>query len=161
MRVTARVVITVAACITSAFSLGCQADLNARSSPLISGEDQAGQAIVFGRYAGVYRLGTSGEVHAFDLYAENCGEQVTGVLFAPTGEEVALQGARTGSAVTFDFDAPAFAGSLTGIIQTVRVLSGTWASDDGQGGTWVATYVDGSVKDYPCSVAEDYLGALD
>lgn len=138
---------------------GCEADLNARASPPVSGADQAGQAILAGHYSGIYRVGDSGDEFVLELFADDCGGDITGTIRSPEGEVVALEGAREGSTLNFSFDSEAFAGKVFGRVETIRVLSGTWFEETGTGGTWVAAYIEDSVDDFPCSIAEDFLAA--
>ena len=119
-----------------------------------------GQAVLFGEYTGLYRVGAEGEDRAISIVASQCGDVVTGVIEAPNGDEVELLGGRDGSALDFSFESDAFSGNLTGKVHLVTVLSGTWSSHAGDGGTWSAVYRDGSVDDHPCELAEERLESI-
>lgn len=151
-----------ALCALAAGVWSCQTDFNARSSPLTSGADQAGRAIVFGHYRGLARVGAAGADLAFDLYAEDCGDSMFGTIVLENGETVDIAGGLEGSTLGFHFTAEdGTKGTLVGRVESVRVLSGAWSQSTGVGGEWVAAYIDGSVSDFPCDVADDYLEALD
>lgn len=135
----------------------CEADLGARRSPVTDGSSMAGQAILFGQYDGLLRVGATGPDFALSLVADDCGASLSGSVTSPTGETAALTGAREGSALVLDFEGPALTGQLDGRVVNARVLSGTWATDAGQGGSWTAVYVEGSVDDHPCPTAEKLL----
>lgn len=144
--------LAVAALLTS-----CEADLGARRSPVTEGASMAGQAILFGQYDGIIRVGAKGPDYALTLIADDCGGALSGAITAPGGEVATIDGTREGSSLILDYDAPGFSGQLDGRVVNVRILSGTWASDAGEGGTWNAVYVEGSVDSHPCSASSDLL----
>lgn len=135
----------------------CEADLGARTSPVTDGASMAGQAILFGQYDGLMRVGTDGPDYAISLVADGCGAELSGTVKAPDGKLATITGVREGSSLVLDYEGDGFGGQLDGRVVNVRILSGTWASDDGLGGGWTAVYVDGSVDDHPCPAAEDLL----
>jgi hypothetical protein len=136
---------------------GCQADLGARTAPVTDGSAMAGQAILFGRYDGLVRIGEDGPDLDLTIIADDCGASLSGTITTPDGKTAPLVGERLGSALVFDYDAEGFSGQLDGRVITVRALGGTWASDQGQGGTWTALYVEGTVDGHPCPLAETLL----
>lgn len=135
----------------------CQADLGARTSPVTEGAAMAGQAILFGRYEGLLRVGGDGAEYGMTLVADECGALLSGSVTGPSGETATITGERKGSSLILDFDSPDFSGQIDGHVVNVRVLGGTWASDQGQGGAWTALFAEGSQDEHPCPAAETLL----
>lgn len=138
-------------------AVGCEADLGARTSPVTDGASMAGQAVLFGQYDGLMRVGTDGPDYALSLVADQCGAKLSGTVKTPDGKLATITGVREGSALVLDYEGDGSGGQIDGRVVNVRVLSGTWATDEGQGGTWTAVYVEGSLDDHACPVAQDLL----
>lgn len=135
----------------------CQADLGARTSPVTEGAAMAGQAILFGRYEGLLRVGGDGAEYGMTLVADDCGALLSGTVTGPGGDSAAITGERKGSSLILDFDSGDFSGQIDGHVVNVRVIGGTWASDQGQGGAWTALFVEGSEAEHQCPAAEGLL----
>lgn len=134
----------------------CTVDMNSRTEPLASSDDFTGQVPLFGVYSGILS-GNAAQSWTVELVADDCGSTLAGTISFGDGTTAPLEGSRTGSAVLLESSAGAVQISLTGAIQTFRNIEGTWATSDGAGGQWAATYTEGSISDHPCPFAENLL----
>ncbi len=156
-----RVGMVLAAVCVALASTGCEADLGARRSAAVEGAAMVGQAIIAGRYTGLYWLGTGDHaVGELVVEAADCGNEIGGHLVGPDGGEVKLGGTLTGNSLHLAFESSGFSGEMFGVVERFDFIHGTWTTADGQGGAWAALYSPGSLADFPCEPASDIVDEL-
>ena len=151
----------LAAAFVAFVATACEADLGARRSAAVEGAAMVGQAIIAGRYTGLYWLGTGDRaVGELVVEAADCGNEIGGRLVAPDGGEVELGGMLTGNSLHLAFESPGFSGEMFGVVERFDFVHGTWTNADGRGGAWAALYAPGSLADFPCEPASDIVDEL-
>ena len=137
---------------------GCYADLGAATEPSLSVDDQVGNVIIFGEYAGPVLSG-SGEDSGGELrlIAEDCGNTLSGT-YREGDTLVSLVGGLIGSGVHLESAEEATRKiTFVGSILTVDAIEGAWFDEDDNGGSWSVAYLTGSVEGTPCPESEAFL----